>query len=68
MIPILIPILIVVFQMVSSEVSRYYTTLQACSCKDWRYRRKATGCKHMRELAAALDIIERYKAKWVGER
>ncbi len=34
----------------------WMTTLNECSCPDWRYRKAGTGtlCKHQKKLAAAL--------------
>lgn len=41
----------------TSKEGYYMTTLNECSCPDWRFRKAGTGqlCKHQKRLAAALD-------------
>ena len=36
----------------------HYTTAEACSCKDWRYRRAARPCKHVRRLRWAASLLQ----------
>ena len=49
----------------TADPARYYTTPDACSCPDWRWRRRAGGCKHMRALVAALELIAANDRKWL---
>ena len=50
--------------------ARYYTSTEACSCKDWEYRGSRPGkyhnkpCKHMASLRQALQLLGRNAAKW----
>ena len=46
------------------EQAKYFTTSEACSCPDWRWRRPEAGCKHMRELRAAEALLEAHRTKW----
>ena len=48
------------------EQARYFTTTEACSCPDWRWRRPEAGCKHMLALRRAMAVVEANKAKWAA--
>ena len=36
----------------------YYTTPQACSCPDHRFRGRERPCKHVKRLRAARRLID----------
>lgn len=46
------------------EQARYYTTTEACSCPDWRWRPQARPCKHVVALCAAEALLAANRAKW----
>ena len=41
---------------------RYVTDQRACSCPDWMYRPARRPCKHVREIKAAVDLLDRQDA------
>ena len=47
-------------------VVNYYTTTEACSCPDFRYRGRLRPCKHIRRLRDAHALIEATNRKWDG--
>lgn len=48
------------------QPAKHFTTANppSCSCPGWRWRQ---DCRHVRELRAALALIESVKAKWESE-
>ena len=50
--------------------AKYFTTVDGCSCLDWRYRGSRPGrfhgrsCKHMTALRQALELIRAINTKW----
>ena len=50
--------------------ARYFTTPEACSCPDWKWRGSKPGkyhgrpCKHMTALRRAVSLIAANNAKW----
>ena len=45
---------------------KYFTSVDACSCRDFRYRKGRLGlaCKHITTLRQAIEVIDEHKAKW----
>ena len=39
---------------------KYFSTLAACSCPDWKFRRRSPGqpCKHVKRLQDARALLE----------
>ena len=46
--------------------AKYFTSVDTCSCPDFRYRKSQLGleCKHITTLRKAIEIIGEHKAKW----
>ena len=46
--------------MVTTEIVKYVSTLAACSCPDWKYRRRtpAEPCKHVQRLQHAKALLD----------
>ena len=46
--------------MVATSTVKYFSTLAACSCPDWFYRRRtpARPCKHVLRLQHAKALLE----------
>ena len=55
--------------MSSQPVADYFTTVSppCCSCPDFRFRGRIRPCKHVAQLRAAYELIQRVEAKW-GQR
>ena len=50
---------------VSAEsVRKYGATDAKCGCPDRRYRKRSGGCKHMKAVRNALDIVKASGVKW----
>ena len=47
-------------------VVNYYTTTEACSCPDFRYRSHIRPCKHVKALRDAHALIDATNRKWAG--
>ena len=37
--------------------ARYFTTVDRCSCPDFRFRGRQRPCKHVLALRTALDVL-----------
>ena len=46
------------------DTAKYFTTTEACSCLDARYRPWARPCKHVRALREALAVLDANGRKW----
>ena len=47
-------------------VARYFTTVDACSCPDWRFRGRYRPCKHVKALREAEALLAANAVKWAG--
>ena len=45
---------------------KYFTSVDACSCPDYQYRRGRLGqdCKHMAQLREAVEVVASHRARW----
>ena len=46
--------------------AKYFTSLDGCSCPDWRYRGHIRPCKHVSALRDAVAVLEANAAKWAS--
>ena len=46
------------------RVADYFTTTNACSCPDFRYRGRLRPCKHISALVDAYALIRAVLRKW----
>ena len=44
--------------------AKYFTSTEACSCPDWRFRGRQRPCKHVEALRQAVAVIAATNAKW----
>ena len=59
-----IPTTAAVNSLYEHRVRDYFTSLDACSCPDFRYRRRARPCKHVAALRDAYKLIKAVLRKW----
>ena len=43
---------------------RYFTSVDACSCPDWKFRGRFRPCKHVKALREAYETIKAANRKW----
>ena len=46
------------------DAAKYFTSTEACSCPQWRFRPWARPCKHQKALRQAIELVDANRRKW----